>query len=199
MLKYVCLFSLLVSCTDMKNKAFYEAQIKDIREDLVLRDQVLDTLMFSAYIDDNAVINVPFAINKGKVLVIKTSNFDCDECLDMVMHEMEAGQWAKQMPAELWYEGELKNSGVGYRDWYGKAKGEMQFREISSELNGLNSNNRQKPFLFIYDAGSKEITHIYFPVTGKVQSVGEYLQIVKAKYFTSAKNTNVTGVTHDKN
>jgi hypothetical protein len=198
MIKYICLFPLFVSCSNIKTKTFYETQIKDIREDLVLRDQVLDTLMFSAYIDDNAIINVPFAPNKGRLLVIKTSNFDCDACLDMVMNEMEKGQWAKQMPAELWYEGELKNSGVRYKDWYGKAKGDMQFREISSELSCLNSNSRQKPFLFIYDAGSKEITHIFFPITGKMESVGEYLKIVKAKYFKSGKNTNLIGAIHDK-
>jgi len=181
MLKYLCLFSLLISCSDIRNKALYNERIKEIKEELALHDQSQDSLMFSAYMDDNARINVPFAIENKKVLVIKVSNFDCDECMDMVMNEIAEGKWAKQLPVEVWYQGALKNCALRYKDWYEKVRKDIQFREVSSELINLSSNNKQKPYLFIYDTRSKEITHIFFPMLGKEQAVNKYFQIIRSK------------------
>jgi hypothetical protein len=179
-----CMTILIASCSNNRQRTFYEKEIGDIRNNLILHEQAMDTLMFASYTDDNIPVNVHFDMDKKKTLVIKTSNFDCDECLDMVMHEIADGHWTKSIPIELWYEGEYKNSGILYKDWYPKLKNEIRFRELSSELNNLSSNGKGKPFLFIYDSGDREISHLFFPITGKKSAIAEYCGIMKNKFFT---------------
>lgn len=186
---FVVLFCvLLYACKRQEVAADNENLLRDAISQINQKEAINNELLFSAYEDDGRKIKTPLGDSGADMLVLRTTDTDCDLCIDSVMSVLKNGKWGEKIRIQIWVDIKSPKSYFYDKPWYKQIVGVNFLTLPRASVGLLNSEKQNKPFFFMLSRTGGIISHVYFPDVNNITNLKRYLAILEEKFFKGKEN-----------